>query len=105
MELSLVPLSKVHPAVDLKNQGQGVGAWLLKQALIKALQMADIAGIFAVIVDAIDEKARDFYLKYGFLPLQNEPLTLFLPMETIRRAMGQGIMEEEKKEDRRFRIR
>jgi GNAT superfamily N-acetyltransferase len=73
-------------AVDLKKQGQGVGVWLLKQGLLKALQIADIAGVFAVLVDAIDEKARNFYLKYGFLPFQKEPLTLFLPLETIRRA-------------------
>jgi GNAT superfamily N-acetyltransferase len=75
-------------AVDLKMQGQGAGAWLLKQALEKALHIADVAGIFAVIVDAIDEKARDFYQKYGFIPLQEEPLTLFLPLETIRTCTG-----------------
>ncbi|GHV44740.1 N-acetyltransferase [Spirochaetia bacterium] len=75
-------------AVDQKRQGLGVGSWLLKQSFIKALQIADITGVFAVMVDAIDEKARDFYLKYGFVSFQREPLTLFLPLETIRRAIS-----------------
>jgi hypothetical protein len=36
-----------------------------------------------MIVDAIDEKARGFYLKYGFEPFSEYPLTLFLPLATI----------------------
>ncbi|MDR1950415.1 MAG: GNAT family N-acetyltransferase [Spirochaetaceae bacterium] len=74
-------------AVDKKRQGQGTGAWLLRHAFIKALQIADMAGIYAVIVDAIDENAKGFYLKYGFIPFQAEPLALFLPLETIRQAL------------------
>ena len=73
-------------AVDAKLHGSGIGSWLLKQAFIKALQIAESAGIFAVIVDAIDEKAKQFYLKYGFIPLPTMPLTLFIPLQTIKMA-------------------
>jgi GNAT superfamily N-acetyltransferase len=76
-------------AVDQKRQGQGLGAWFLGQAFIKAIQAADIVGIFTITVDAINDTARSFYLKYGFLSLPNEPLTLFLPLETIRQATRQ----------------
>ena len=46
------------------------------------------AAVFAVLVDAIDEKAKAFYLKYGFIPFEEHPLTLFLPLATIKEAIG-----------------
>jgi GNAT superfamily N-acetyltransferase len=73
-------------AVDSKFQGAGVGSWLLRNALQRALDISASVGIFAVLVDAIDDTAKGFYLKYGFIPLQNHTLTLFLPLATIRKA-------------------
>jgi len=43
--------------------------------------------LFAVLVDAIDEKAKGFYLKYGFIPFEGHPLTLVLPLATVTSAM------------------
>lgn len=73
-------------AVDLRYQGLGVGAWLLRSALEKALSVSASVGLYAVIVDAFDEKAKTFYLKYGFIPFAEYPLTLFLPLATIASA-------------------
>ena len=73
-------------AIDTRFQGSGAGSWLLRQALDKALSVSTEVGLYAVIVDAIDEKAKGFYLKYGFTPFSEYPLTLFLPMATISRA-------------------
>lgn len=73
-------------AVDSRFQEMGVGSWLLKMALQRALDVSTSVGIFAVLVDAIDEKAKDFYLRYGFIPMDNHPLTLYLPLATIRQA-------------------
>ncbi|MDA8426991.1 MAG: GNAT family N-acetyltransferase [Treponema sp.] len=73
-------------AVDTKFQGQGVGAWLLRQALEKALVVSTEVGLYAVIVDAIDEKAKGFYQKYGFTAFAGYPLMLFLPLATIAKA-------------------
>lgn len=73
-------------AVDVKYQGMGVGSWLLRNALQRALDISASVGIFAVLVDAIDDTAKGFYLKYGFIPLQDHALTLFLPLATIRKA-------------------
>ena len=70
-------------AVDLRCQGTGAGSWLLRSALEKALSVSKSVGIFAILVDAIDEKAKTFYLKYGFIPFAGHPLTLFLPLATI----------------------
>lgn len=73
-------------AVDLRYQGSGVGAWLLRSALEKALSISASVGLYTVIVDAIDDKAKSFYLKYGFIAFSKHPLTLFLPIATIASA-------------------
>lgn len=73
-------------AVTSRFQGLGVGAWLLRSALEKALAVSTSVGLYAVIVDAIDENAKNFYLKYGFISFTEYPLTLFLPLSTIASA-------------------
>jgi N-acetylglutamate synthase-like GNAT family acetyltransferase len=42
-------------------------------------------GIYAVEVYALNESAKQFYLKYGFTPLEDDPLHLYLPMKKIRK--------------------
>lgn len=74
-------------AVDLRFQGAGVGRWLLTEALKRAIEVSREIGLFAVLVDAIDEKAKGFYLKYGFIPFEGHPLTLVLPLATVTSAM------------------
>jgi GNAT superfamily N-acetyltransferase len=71
-------------AVDKHSQGQGIGEELLWDALGKANHLSNEVGVYAVVVDAKDEKAVHFYHKYGFVPLSNNPKTLFLPVETIK---------------------
>jgi hypothetical protein len=58
---------------------------LLIGALRRAEHLAAQLGIRAVEVDAIDESARQFYLKFGFTPLEDDPSHLFLPMCVIRK--------------------
>jgi len=53
-------------AVDRTRQGQGLGASLLQDALMRAEQAAETVGVSAVLVHAIDETARSFYLRFGF---------------------------------------
>jgi GNAT superfamily N-acetyltransferase len=74
-------------AVDVDYQGKGVGAGMLKDALQRSLQISKIAGSRAVILHAIDQNAVSFYLKYGFIEFPNETKTMFLPMETIEKAL------------------
>jgi len=70
-------------AVDRKMQGKGLGKVLLMHALSKAVHLSSEMGIFAVRVDAIDKSAKDFYLKYGFILLQDAQFALILPLKTI----------------------
>lgn len=69
-------------AVDNSIQGQGLGRELLVNALIRAVRASQEIGIFAVRVDAIDLKAKEFYLKHEFIYFQDKKLSLFLAMET-----------------------
>lgn len=74
-------------AVDRRTQGQGLGEALLFDALRRCLGLADQIGVHAVEVVAIDQRARAFYEKYGFTPLPDDELHLFLPVATILDAM------------------
>ena len=73
-------------AVDVRIQGQDLGAILLVDALERARDLAERIGIHAVMVDAFNDKARSFYQAFGFLALKDDPYHLFLPMGTIRRV-------------------
>ncbi len=72
-------------AVDVKLQGLGLGEYLLMDALRRTEQLSQQMGIRAVEVDAIDDRARIWYLKFGFVPLLDDPHHLFLPLQIIRK--------------------
>jgi GNAT superfamily N-acetyltransferase len=73
-------------AVDQSVQGQGLGGFLLADALRRCLGLAGQLGVHAVEVDAIDEEARAFYEKHGFVALQDDRLHLYLPIATVEDA-------------------
>jgi GNAT superfamily N-acetyltransferase len=64
--------------VDLHHQGKKIGRGLLKDAILRTLQAAEIAGIRAIFVNAKDERARKFYERFGFEPSPIHPLQLML---------------------------
>lgn len=71
-------------AVDQRFKGQGIGKVLLADALARALEVSVQVAVWAVIVDALDEGAAEFYRHFGFLPLPGTPRTLVLPVTTLR---------------------
>jgi ribosomal protein S18 acetylase RimI-like enzyme len=71
-------------AVDRAFKGQGLGGALLADALDRVAR-SEIAA-FALMVDAKDEAAADFYRHHGFIALPDSPLTLFLPLATVPRS-------------------
>ena len=75
-------------AVEIGEQGTGMGKGLLKDALLRTVQAADIAGIRALLVHAKDEVARDWYLRYDFEVSPTDPLHLFLLLKDIRTILG-----------------
>ena len=70
-------------AVDSDQQGLGLGAALLKDALLRTIQAADIAGLRAMLVHAKDDSAKRFYAKFGFEPSPTDDYHLFLKLSDI----------------------
>jgi ribosomal protein S18 acetylase RimI-like enzyme len=68
-------------AVDQAFKGQGLGGALLVDALTRVIR-SEIAA-YALVVDAKDNAAADFYRHHGFLETASQPLTLFLPLATV----------------------
>jgi GNAT superfamily N-acetyltransferase len=71
-------------AVDRHWQKRGIGAGLLKDATLRTLQAAEIAGIRAFVVHAKDDVAKSFYQHFNFVPSPSDPLHLFLLLKDIR---------------------
>lgn len=75
-------------AVDRSVGGQGVGEFLLVDALRRCLETAQNIAAMAVVVDSKDERAAGFYRHFDFLPFQKNPRRLFLPMSHIAKVFG-----------------
>jgi GNAT superfamily N-acetyltransferase len=74
-------------AVASHLQRKGLGAYLLLDAMDRVLRVAEHLGIIGFFVDAKHEEAANFYRRFGFLPLPDNALELFLPVATIREAI------------------
>ena len=77
-------------AVDLQHQRVGLGKALLKDALMRTAQAADIAGIRALLVHAKDDSARQWYLNWEFEPSATDPFHLFLLLKDIKAIVNKG---------------
>lgn len=75
-------------AVDRSEQGTGLGAALIKDALVRAAGAAEEIGARAVLVHAKDEDAKGFYERFNFEPSPTDPRHLFLLMKDLRRLLG-----------------
>jgi GNAT superfamily N-acetyltransferase len=71
-------------AVDIDHQGMGLGRALLKNALLRTAQAADIAGIRAILVHAKDGAARQWYESFDFDASPTDPYHLFLLMKDLK---------------------
>ena len=74
-------------AVFKDHHGVGLGSGLLRDAMRRCVEISQAAGLRMLIVHAIDDAAAGFYRQYGFKPLPDEALTLFLPIETMVGAL------------------
>ena len=77
-------------AVDKAWQGQGLGADMLRDAVLRVVAAAELVGVRAILVHAMSEHARAFYQKHGFHASPVEPLTLMITLEEARRMMRAG---------------
>jgi GNAT superfamily N-acetyltransferase len=75
-------------ALDKSMHGKGLGAGLLRDALLRIAGAAHIIGVRAVLVHALSNEAKTFYERFGFRPSPIEPMTLMVTVEEVRRALG-----------------
>ncbi len=73
-------------AVNKNMQGKGIGKYLLTQAFIKTVRVAEVTGLYFIIVDA-KETSKSFYEHYGFHKFNDEDLCYFILVDTVRKAM------------------
>ncbi|MFA5631207.1 MAG: GNAT family N-acetyltransferase [Porticoccaceae bacterium] len=71
-------------AVSQVARSHGVGRMLLVDAIKRTLAVSGEIAIYALVVDAIDERAQGFYEQFGFSPLSSESRRLFLPLKSVR---------------------
>lgn len=90
--LKKLPRYKLFPAtllgrlaVDSSHKGQGLGELLLVHALRRALGSSGEVASMVVVVDALHDRAAQFYRNYGFTNFSEEPLRLFITMSTIQK--------------------
>jgi GNAT superfamily N-acetyltransferase len=74
-------------AVAKSHQGKGLGGILIADALQRIALASQVMAVYAVVVDALNEQAAEFYQQFGFIGLPGQSLKLFLPMETITRMV------------------
>jgi GNAT superfamily N-acetyltransferase len=75
-------------AVDLHWQGKGIGRALLRDAILRTLQAAEIAGIRAILVHAISEEAKRFYEQCGFTASPLDAMTLMVNVKDARESLN-----------------
>jgi len=75
-------------AVAASHQGQGLSSVLLADALQRIAQASQAIAVHAVVIDALHDRAAAFYRHFGFAPLPDQPLKLFLPMNSVIGASG-----------------
>ena len=70
-------------AVEKESQRQGIGEVLVFETIKRAYIISENVGIIGLFVDAKDELAKTYYQQYGFTSLADNPLEMFLPLQTI----------------------
>jgi GNAT superfamily N-acetyltransferase len=75
-------------AVDREYQGSGLGSGLLKDALLRTLGVAEVVRIRAVLLHAVSEDAKRFYLHHSFTESLIDPMTMMVTLADIENALG-----------------
>ncbi|MGZ6243961.1 MAG: GNAT family N-acetyltransferase [Candidatus Binataceae bacterium] len=76
-------------AIDRRHHNQGLGRALLRDAMLRAVRVAADAGIFAILVHALSEQAKRFYLSRGFVESPLQPMTLLMTLATVRSILAE----------------
>ena len=76
-------------AVDKRYHNQGIGQALLRDAMMRAVNVSGDAGVSAILVHALSDQAKQFYLSRGFVESPLQPMTLMMTLETVRSILAE----------------
>ncbi len=76
-------------AVDKRYHNQGIGQALLRDAMMRAVNVSGDADVFAILVHALSNQAKQFYLSRGFVESPLQPMTLIMTIETVRSILAE----------------
>ncbi len=76
-------------AVDTSVRGRGLGAWLLRDAMLRTLNASEAVGIRVLLVHAIDDEARAFYERHGFEPSPSDAMNLQMLIKDVHAAVAE----------------
>ena len=76
-------------AVDQDFQGRGIGSGLLRDAVLRTMQAAEIAGIRAILVHALSDAAKRFYQRHGFIASPIDPMTVMITVAEAVKTLGE----------------
>ena len=77
-------------AIDRNYHNQGLGSGLLRDAMLRALNVAGDAGVFAILVHALHGQAKQFYLSRGFVQSPLQPMSLMMTLATVRSILTEA---------------
>jgi GNAT superfamily N-acetyltransferase len=77
-------------AVDAREQGQGLGRALLKNAVLRAAQASDLIGCRAILTHAKNDRANRFYTRFGFEPSPVDEYHLYLLMKDVKKTLAEA---------------
>jgi ribosomal protein S18 acetylase RimI-like enzyme len=87
----LIPAALIgRLARDVKVHGAGIGELLLADAVRRVIAAARSLAVFAIVVEATNEKAAAFYRDFGFMPFPSRPLRLFMPSSEAAEAVARA---------------
>lgn len=75
-------------AISKAYQRQGIGSVLIADALQRTTQARQVMAVYAMVVDARNDRAAEFYHKFGFTSLPSQPMKLFLPLDSVTDQIG-----------------
>jgi GNAT superfamily N-acetyltransferase len=76
-------------AVDRRYHNQGLGSALLRDAMLRTVNVSRDAGVFAILVHALSDQAKQFYLSRGFVESPLQQMTLLMTLETVRSILAE----------------
>ncbi len=76
-------------AVDKRYHNKGLGQAMLRDAMMRAVTVSGNTGVFAILVHALTDQAKQFYLSRGFVESPLQPMTLMMTIETIRSILAE----------------